>query len=263
MASITGWTSTSTPWTALGPGSPARSGPCTAAGGRVRLHVAVAVRHVGHHGNRRRVLCHRAGVPAVAHCITSRAGSRCSGSGDDGDSSSGEVTSSVGRDLINEPQRVTYIVDRQTSRIWPSPCAAGAAVHPWPCLQSPATGFAHRACHPHGPRLVENHCKREGRDLAQALPYIRRFHGKTIVIKYGGNAMTDPSLQQDFAEDVVLLKLVGMNPVVVHGGGRRSRPSAASARRTHSSRACASPTRRRWKSSSGCWPARCSKTSSA
>ncbi|HOM13349.1 MAG TPA: acetylglutamate kinase [Rubrivivax sp.] len=55
--------------------------------------------------------------------------------------------------------------------------------------------------------------------LAQALPYIRRFHGKTIVIKYGGNAMTDPALQQDFAEDVVLLKLVGMNPVVVHGGG--------------------------------------------
>lgn len=55
--------------------------------------------------------------------------------------------------------------------------------------------------------------------LAQALPYIRRFHGKTIVIKYGGNAMTDPALQADFAEDVVLLKLVGMNPVVVHGGG--------------------------------------------
>ena len=55
--------------------------------------------------------------------------------------------------------------------------------------------------------------------LAEALPYIRRFHGRTIVIKYGGNAMTDPALQQDFAEDVVLLKLVGMNPVVVHGGG--------------------------------------------
>ena len=55
--------------------------------------------------------------------------------------------------------------------------------------------------------------------LAQALPYIRRFHGKTMVIKYGGNAMTEPALQQDFAEDVVLLKLVGINPVVVHGGG--------------------------------------------
>lgn len=55
--------------------------------------------------------------------------------------------------------------------------------------------------------------------LAQALPYIRRFHGKTLVIKYGGNAMTDPALQADFAEDIVLLKLVGMNPVVVHGGG--------------------------------------------
>ena len=55
--------------------------------------------------------------------------------------------------------------------------------------------------------------------LAQALPYIRKFHGKTMVIKYGGNAMTDPELQKAFAEDVVLLKLVGINPVVVHGGG--------------------------------------------
>ena len=55
--------------------------------------------------------------------------------------------------------------------------------------------------------------------LAQALPYIRKFHGKTLVIKYGGNAMTDPALQKAVAEDVVLLKLVGMNPVVVHGGG--------------------------------------------
>ena len=55
--------------------------------------------------------------------------------------------------------------------------------------------------------------------LAGALPYIKRFHGKTIVVKYGGNAMTDEHLKQCFARDVVLLKLVGMNPVVVHGGG--------------------------------------------
>jgi acetylglutamate kinase len=55
--------------------------------------------------------------------------------------------------------------------------------------------------------------------LAEALPYIRRFNGKTIVVKYGGNAMTDEQLKEDFAKDVVLLKLVGMNPVVVHGGG--------------------------------------------
>ena len=55
--------------------------------------------------------------------------------------------------------------------------------------------------------------------LAAALPYIRRFQDKTIVIKYGGNAMTDDNLKQCFARDVVLLKLVGMNPVVVHGGG--------------------------------------------
>lgn len=55
--------------------------------------------------------------------------------------------------------------------------------------------------------------------LSEALPYIRRFHGKTIVIKYGGNAMTDVALQSAFAHDVVMLKLIGMSPVVVHGGG--------------------------------------------
>jgi acetylglutamate kinase len=55
--------------------------------------------------------------------------------------------------------------------------------------------------------------------LAEALPYIQKFHGKTIVIKYGGNAMTEEKLKKSFARDVVLLKLVGMNPVVVHGGG--------------------------------------------
>ncbi len=55
--------------------------------------------------------------------------------------------------------------------------------------------------------------------LAEALPYIQRFHGKTIVIKYGGNAMTDEKLKHSFASDVVMLKLVGINPVIVHGGG--------------------------------------------
>jgi acetylglutamate kinase len=55
--------------------------------------------------------------------------------------------------------------------------------------------------------------------LAEALPYIQRFYDKTIVIKYGGNAMTEPKLMDSFAQDVVLLKLVGLNPVVVHGGG--------------------------------------------
>ena len=59
----------------------------------------------------------------------------------------------------------------------------------------------------------------KARILAEALPYIQRFHGKTIVVKFGGNAMTDEVLKADFARDVVLLKLVGMNPVVVHGGG--------------------------------------------
>ncbi|HEV2785169.1 MAG TPA: acetylglutamate kinase [Solirubrobacteraceae bacterium] len=55
--------------------------------------------------------------------------------------------------------------------------------------------------------------------LLEALPYIREFHGRTVVIKYGGAAMSDPDLREEFARDVVLLKYVGMNPVVVHGGG--------------------------------------------
>ena len=66
----------------------------------------------------------------------------------------------------------------------------------------------------HSPEAAE-----KARILAEALPYIKQFHGRTIVIKYGGNAMTDEVLKSSFARDVVLLKLVGMNPVVVHGGG--------------------------------------------
>jgi len=55
--------------------------------------------------------------------------------------------------------------------------------------------------------------------LLEALPYIREFHGRTVVIKYGGAAMTDPQLREEFARDVVLMKYVGINPIVVHGGG--------------------------------------------
>ena len=66
----------------------------------------------------------------------------------------------------------------------------------------------------HSPQAAE-----KARLLHEALPYIQRFHGKTIVVKFGGNAMTDEALKVAFAQDVVLLKLVGMNPVVVHGGG--------------------------------------------
>jgi acetylglutamate kinase len=61
--------------------------------------------------------------------------------------------------------------------------------------------------------------KRDVATLLEALPYIREYHGETVVIKYGGAAMTDPELKEEFARDVVLLKYVGMNPVVVHGGG--------------------------------------------
>ncbi len=70
------------------------------------------------------------------------------------------------------------------------------------------------APHNHNPLAAE-----KARILGEALPYIQRFHGKTIVIKFGGNAMIDDLLKSSFARDVVLLKLVGMSPVVVHGGG--------------------------------------------
>jgi len=60
---------------------------------------------------------------------------------------------------------------------------------------------------------------RDVETLLEALPYIREFHGRTVVIKYGGAAMSDPALREEFARDVVLLKYVGMNPIVVHGGG--------------------------------------------
>jgi acetylglutamate kinase len=60
---------------------------------------------------------------------------------------------------------------------------------------------------------------RDVQTLLEALPYIREFHGRTVVVKYGGAAMTDPVLREEFARDIVLLKYVGMNPVIVHGGG--------------------------------------------
>jgi acetylglutamate kinase len=66
---------------------------------------------------------------------------------------------------------------------------------------------------------AQNSPAQEAAILAEALPYIKRFHGKTIVVKFGGNAMIDEKLKQCFARDVVLLKLVGLNVVVVHGGG--------------------------------------------
>ncbi len=67
--------------------------------------------------------------------------------------------------------------------------------------------------------ISQSSAKNKAKILAEALPYIQRFHGKTIVIKYGGNAMVEENLKHGFARDVVLLKLVGMNPVIVHGGG--------------------------------------------
>ena len=70
-----------------------------------------------------------------------------------------------------------------------------------------------------GPRRTSFPDVRDVGTLLEALPYIREFHGQTVVIKYGGAAMEDPGLREDFARDVVLLKYVGLNPIVVHGGG--------------------------------------------
>ena len=67
--------------------------------------------------------------------------------------------------------------------------------------------------------LTDESAARRARILSEALPYIRKFRRKTIVVKYGGNAMVDEKLKQSFARDVVLMKLVGINPVIVHGGG--------------------------------------------
>src|ERR1035441_189758 len=67
--------------------------------------------------------------------------------------------------------------------------------------------------------MTERRLTRDIATLLEALPYMREFHGKTVVIKYGGAAMIDPVLKEEFARDVVLLKYIGMNPVVVHGGG--------------------------------------------
>jgi acetylglutamate kinase len=69
------------------------------------------------------------------------------------------------------------------------------------------------------PRTPAPRPSRDVTTLLEALPYIREFHGRTVVIKYGGAAMVDPALKEEFARDVVLLKYVGMNPIVVHGGG--------------------------------------------
>src|SRR6201993_3664487 len=69
------------------------------------------------------------------------------------------------------------------------------------------------------PSTYPDHSLRDVGTLLEALPYIREFHGKTVVIKYGGAAMVDETLKQEFARDVVLFKYVGMNPGIVHGGG--------------------------------------------
>ena len=102
--------------------------------------------------------------------------------------------------------------------------------------------------------LSSTSAARKAHVLIEALPYIQRFVGKTIVIKYGGNAMVDQALKQGFARDIILMKLIGINVVVVHGGG----PQIAV-----SSTVCASPTGRPWTSSRWSSAGRSTRRSSA
>src|ERR1700729_4438812 len=95
-----------------------------------------------------------------------------------------------------------------------------ANIHGPPCSLRPAwAGLALSTCHVDSSNREGKFPMRDVGTLLEALPYIREFHGKTVVIKYGGAAMEDPSLREEFARDVVLLKYVGLNPIVVHGGG--------------------------------------------
>lgn len=92
--------------------------------------------------------------------------------------------------------------------------------------------------------------------LSEALPYIQQFSGKTVVVKYGGNAMTESTLIDSFARDIVLMKEVGINPVVVHGGGPQIGDLLKSSTLSRaSSTACGSPTRKPWTWSKWCWVA--------
>lgn len=96
--------------------------------------------------------------------------------------------------------------------------------------------------------------------LACTLPYIREFCGKTMVIKYGGNAMSDPALQKAFAQDIVLLKLLGINPVVVHGGGPQIENALQRlAKQASLFRVCGLPMPRPWAWWSGYWAGRFSR----
>jgi acetylglutamate kinase len=89
--------------------------------------------------------------------------------------------------------------------------------------------------------------------LAKALPWLKKYHGKVIVVKYGGNAMTDETLKKAFAEDIVFLRLAGFKPVVVHGGGPQiNHMPTVSASSRSSAAACGSRRRRPWTSSAWC-----------
>lgn len=96
-----------------------------------------------------------------------------------------------------------------------------------------------------------------GKVLAEALPWIKAATGKTIIIKYGGSAMVDEKLREDVMSDIVLLKIMGMNPVIIHGGGA----AITSAMKKFNmpvefKTGCASPATRPWTSSVWCWWAR-------
>ena len=257
----------------LGAGSPARSGPCTAAvAGRPVASWPSQSGMSGHHGNRRRVLCHRAGVRGRGplHYQQGEQQPSASSSGDDGDSvHGGSLRRLIGPRLdLDEPQRVACSVDAaDVTNLRCRACALALRSYPWPCLQSPRTHgpqrTAHVQTHHASPTCRNITAEREGRDPgagAALHPQVPRQDHRHQVRRQRDDR---PGAAAGLRRRRGAAQAGGHEP----GGGARRRPAdrgrarPASARRARSSRACASPTRRRWKSSSGCWPARCSRTS--
>src|SRR5512135_2544852 len=99
-----------------------------------------------------------------------------------------------------------------------TPQASRSYARPSPCWRSPSPRAKFRGAMTDQPTALTDAASKAA-TLSAALPYFRRYAGKTIVVKYGGHAMGDEAIAKQFAEDIVLLKQVGMNPVVVHGGG--------------------------------------------
>ena len=162
-------------------------------------------------------------------------------------------------------ERATEHLRTPRSRSGSTSASATATPRSGPAISPTATSTSMRV-----PLMTDNLSdrgfspERRAGALVEALPYIQRFRDAVVVVKFGGNAMVDPALSQTFAEDIVLLRSVGLKPVVVHGGGPQiGELLRGSARRRRSSTACGSPTPRPSTSPAWCWSAKSVVTSSA